>query len=147
MNIFCQQFSLQITRTLSIEFVELLHWLLYKQIDFVLARVCDVIDHRRRHSVKRTKSHGTRLRLVPYVFDLPRYDVIFDLLQYTCTQNEICFLNINRPLFVILQILFSYPLWSGLICKTEGIKHVFPYFFRFEIEYSYKMHTRNLPTS
>ena len=32
------------------------------------ACVCTVIDHGRRHSVKRTKSHGmrTRLRLVPY---------------------------------------------------------------------------------
>ena len=32
-----------------------------KQIDFIFACVCTVIDHRWRHSVWRTKSHGTRL--------------------------------------------------------------------------------------
>ena len=35
-----------------------------KQIDFIFLCCCTVIDHRWRHSVWRTKSHGTRLRLV-----------------------------------------------------------------------------------
>ena len=64
-NIFSQQFSLQITKTLSIEFVELLHYLMYKTNRFRFsARVYRIIDHRRRHSVERTKSYGTRLRFV-----------------------------------------------------------------------------------
>ena len=38
---FAQQFSLQITRTLSIEFVELLHYLMYKTNRFRFSvRVC-----------------------------------------------------------------------------------------------------------
>ena len=39
-------------------------------MDFVLACVCTVIDHRARHSVEKTKRHGTRLRLVSYFFVL-----------------------------------------------------------------------------
>ena len=42
---------------------------------------CSVIDHRRRHCVRRTKSHGARLCLVPYFFVLARHDVMCDLLQ------------------------------------------------------------------
>ncbi len=37
-----------------------------KQIVFILSCVYTVIDHGRRHNVKRTKSQGTRLRIVPY---------------------------------------------------------------------------------
>ena len=44
MNIFPQQFTLQITRILSVEFVELLYHLMYKTIDFVLAYACTVED-------------------------------------------------------------------------------------------------------
>ena len=51
-NIFPQQFSLQITRTLSIEFVELLHYLMYKTNRFRFS-VRVYSNHRRRHSVKR----------------------------------------------------------------------------------------------
>ena len=67
-NILPQQFSLQITRTLDcldIEFCRTFKLLdaCIKQVDFVLACVCTVIDyldHRRRHSMGRAKYHGTR---------------------------------------------------------------------------------------
>ena len=58
-----------------------------KQIDFILLCVCTVIDHTWRHSVWRTKSHGTRLRLVRIFLFFTRYDVICDLLQYRRTQK------------------------------------------------------------
>ena len=43
--------------------------------------------------VKRTKSHGTRLRLVPY---FPRYDVICDLLQDTRSLKQNPFVNLSN---------------------------------------------------
>ena len=52
-----------------------------KQIDFIFLCFCTVIDHRWRHSVWRTKSYGTRLRLVRTFLFFTRYDVICDLLH------------------------------------------------------------------
>ena len=63
-----------------------------KQIDFIFLCFCAVIDHRWRHSVWRTKSHGTRLRLVRISF-FTRHDVICDLLQYRRTQKWNRFVN------------------------------------------------------
>ena len=87
---------------MSIEFVELLHYLMYKTKRFRLACVCTVKDHRRRHSVERTKNHGTRLRLVPHFFFFPCYDVICDLLQYTRT--------LLRNLFVKYKFFYTFAL-------------------------------------
>ena len=58
-----------------------------KQIDFIFLCFCTVIAHRWCHSVWRTKSHGTRLRLVHTFLFFTRHDVICDLLQYGRTQK------------------------------------------------------------
>ena len=42
--------------------------LLHKTNRFHILCFCTVIDHSRRHCVRRTKSHGTRFRFVPYLF-------------------------------------------------------------------------------
>ena len=56
-----------------------------KQIDFIFLGFCTVIDHRWRHDAWRTKSHGSRLRLVHTFLIFTRHDVICDLLQYRRT--------------------------------------------------------------
>ena len=58
-----------------------------KQIDFIFLFFCTVIDHTWRHSAWRTKSHGTRLRLVRTFLFFTRHDVICDLLQYRRTHK------------------------------------------------------------
>ena len=77
-----------------------------KQIDFALACVCTVINHR-RHSVEKTKSHGTRLRLVSYFFvlSIPRHDVICDPLQYTRTLKRNLFGKYCMLQLTILRFL------------------------------------------
>ena len=65
-----------------------------KQIDFIFLCFCTVIDHRWRHSVWRTKSHDTRLRLVrPFFCSL--HAMTSSVIYYStdARQNEIYLLN------------------------------------------------------
>ena len=71
-----------------------------KQIDFIFLCFCIVIDHTWRHSVWRTKSHGTRLRLVRTFLFFTRYDVICDLLQYRRTQTWNLFVKYSSTLWI-----------------------------------------------
>ena len=81
-----------------------------KRIDFIFLCFCTVIDHRWRHSVWRTKSHGTRPRLVHTFLFFTRHDVICDLLQYRRTQKWNLFVKFNKP-------LLTWPLHRLAICQ------------------------------
>ena len=79
-------------------------------MDFVLACMCTVIDHKRRHSVERTNLKVSALDFVScrtFLF-FPPYDAICDLLQYTRT--------LKRNLFVKYQMIKTYE---------SPIEHVF----------------------
>ena len=98
-DIFPQQFSLQIARTLSIEFVELLLYLKFKTNRFRFSMRSTVIDHdRRRHIGGYTKSHGTQLRLLPTFFSTLRHRSSVIYYSTHARQNEIYLLIKDGPL-------------------------------------------------
>ena len=80
-----------------------------KQRYFIFLCFCTVIDHRWRHSVWRTKSHGARLRLVRTFLFYAHYDVICDLLQYGRTQKWNRFVKYYlEQLWILNQAQWSY---------------------------------------
>ena len=89
-----------------------------KQIDFIFLCFCTVIDHRWRHSVWKTKSHGTRLRLVRTFLFFTRHDVICDLLQYRRTQNEIYLLNKPNAGLIKPVTVVYIPRYQGNLCLS-----------------------------
>ena len=83
-----------------------------KQIDFIFLCFCTVTDHTWRHSAGRTKSHGTRLRLVRTFLFFTRYDVICDLLQYRYRSTQ------KWNLFV-KYIIFEWISHASVAIATE----------------------------
>ena len=101
-----------------------------KQIDFIFLCFCTVIDHRWRHSVWRTKSHGTQLRLVRTFLFFTRHDIICDLLQYRRAQKWNLFVNYSIVLFLwCFTMTANFQLWHVMCmfhCSSPNLQPLLP---------------------